>query len=264
MSKADVAFTVFTKPWPDKPLGELAKFVKNLGFDGVELPVRPGYQVPPEKVTEGLPEAAKIFADRGVKIGTIAGPTDEKTIAACAEVGVPIIRIMAPIPKDTNYLAAIENYQRQWDALIGLLDRHGVAVGVQNHNGRCVANAAQLRHAIGKYDPKHICTVWDAAHNSLEGERVDMALDTIWSHLRVVNLKSAFWKLTTPPEANVAQWSVYWTTGRCGRTNWPWVAKELKDRGFAGDVCLTAEYSDHGAVDRLIAEDIEFAKSLFE
>jgi hypothetical protein len=28
-------------------------------------------------------------------------------------------------------------------------------------------------------------------------------------------------------------------------------------------VCLTAEYSDHDAVDRLIAEDIAFAKALF-
>ena len=79
MSTADVAFTVFTKPWRDKPLAELARFVRDLGFQGVELPVRPGYQVPPENVTKGLPEAGKIFADHGLKIGTIAGPTDEKT-----------------------------------------------------------------------------------------------------------------------------------------------------------------------------------------
>jgi hypothetical protein len=29
-------------------------------------------------------------------------------------------------------------------------------------------------------------------------------------------------------------------------------------------VCLTAEYSDEAAVERLIAEDIAFARSLFE
>jgi len=42
-------------------------------------------------------------------------------------------------------------------------------------------------------------------------------------------------------------------------SNRPW-----KKRNFSGDICLTAEYSDHDAVDRLIAEDIAFAKSLFE
>ena len=34
-------------------------------------------------------------------------------------------------------------------------------------------------------------------------------------------------------------------------------------RATAGVVCLTAEYSDEAAVDRLIAEDIAFAKALF-
>jgi len=260
--QARFQFTVFTKPWRDKPLAELARFVRDLGFQGVELPVRPGYQVPPENVTKGLPEAAKVFADHGLKIGTIAGPTDEKTMAACAEVGVPIIRIMAPVPKDKDYLTAIRDYQKQWDQLIPLLERHGVAVGVQNHNGRGIANAMQLLHAIGKYDPRCICAIWDPAHNALEGERADIALDTIWSHLRVVNLKNAYWKLASPPEAPVAQWSVFWTTGRHGLANWPLVAKELQRRGYVGDLCFSAEYSEHAAVDRLIAEDIKFAKSL--
>ncbi len=44
----------------------------------------------------------------------------------------------------------------------------------------------------------------------------------------------------------------------------PRIAKELQNRGFSGDVCLTAEYSDHDEVDRLIGEDIRFAKSLFD
>ena len=69
-------FTVFTKPWPDMSLPELARFIQKLGFHGVELPVRPGYQVVPENVEKGLPEAARIFADHGVKIGSVAGPAD--------------------------------------------------------------------------------------------------------------------------------------------------------------------------------------------
>jgi hypothetical protein len=42
------------------------------------------------------------------------------------------------------------------------------------------------------------------------------------------------------------------------------VIDELKVRQYRGTVCLTAEYSDHDAVNRLIAEDIAFAKSRFE
>lgn len=258
-----MTFTLFTKPWPDKALRELAGFVKDLGFDGIELPVRPGFQVLPENVKKDLPEAARIFADAGLKIGSIAGPTDEVTMAACAEARIPIIRIMAPIPAGVSYLAAIEDYQRQWDKLVPLTEKHGVVIGVQNHYGRFLANAMQLRHAIGKYSAKHICAIWDPAHNGLEGEQVDLALDTVWSHLRIVNFKSACWKLTSPPDADEAQWEVSWTTGRRGRANWRWTASELMKRNFQGDICFSAEYTDQAFVDSFLAEDIRFARSLF-
>ena len=37
---------------------------------------------------------------------------------------------------------------------------------------------------------------------------------------------------------------------------------DLARRGYEGPLCLTAEYTDEGAVDRLIAEDIGYVKSL--
>ncbi len=264
MAEPSVAFTVFTKPWPEMPLPELAKFVKGLGFDGVELPVRPGFQVQPDNVTSGLAEAVKIFGDFGIRIGSVAGSTDEKTFAACAESGVPIVRICVVIPAEMDYLAGVADLQRRWDSLVPLLEKYGVVIGVQNHYGRSIANAMQLHHAISPYNPDQLCAVWDCGHNGLEGEQVDLALDTIWPHLRLVNLKSAYWRRVSPPEADIPEWSAYWTTGRHGRANWPWVARELMRRGYVGDVCLTAEYTDHKSTNRLIAEDIRFARSLFE
>ena len=260
---SQVAYTVFTKPWK-MPLPELGKFVKDLGFDGVELPVRPGYQVEPENVGKGLPEAAKILGDCGVKIGTIAGPTDEATIAACAEAGVPIIRICVRIDRKIGYMATEAALQKEYDAMVPILDRYGVAIGIQNHCDFNICNAMGVRHLIEKYDPKQFCVVLDPAHCGLDGEPTELAVDISWSHLRVVNLKNAIWNRTNGPEAEVAEWKKYWTSGRQGLTSWPVVARELKKRNFSGDICLTAEYSDHDAVDRLIAEDIAFAKSLFE
>jgi len=42
-------------------LPELARHIAGLGFDGVELPVRPGYPVHPDNVTEELPRAAHLL-----------------------------------------------------------------------------------------------------------------------------------------------------------------------------------------------------------
>ncbi|NLC57945.1 MAG: sugar phosphate isomerase/epimerase [Armatimonadetes bacterium] len=257
-----VRYSVFTKPWK-LPLPQLGEFVHSLGFDGVELPVRPGFQVEPENVSRDLPRAARLLREQGVSIDSVAGPTDEATIAACAEAGVPILRICVDIPPHESYLEAEARLQREYEALVPILDRYGVTLGIQNHCDRFVANAMQLRHLIERFDPKHIGAVWDAAHNALNGEDPELALDIVWSHLCLVNLKNAYWQRVNGPEAEVARWRHYWTTGRHGLASWPRVAAELKRRGYDGVICLTAEYSDEQAVDRLIAEDIAFAKSLF-
>jgi len=257
-----VEFTVFTKPWK-MPLPQLGQYVKALGFDGVELPIRPGYQVEPDNVIKGLPEAARILKDCGVRIGTVAAPTDEATIAACAEASVPIIRICVPVDLEIGYMATEARLRKQYDALVPLLERYGVAIGIQNHCDFCVCNAMGIRHLIEQYDARHFCAVLDPAHCGLDGEAPELAIDIVWSHLRVVNLKSAYWLRTNGPEAEAAEWQSYWTTGRHGLALWPRVAAELKRRSFTGDICLTAEYSDHNSVDRLVAEDIAFAKSLF-
>ncbi|HLV79175.1 MAG TPA: sugar phosphate isomerase/epimerase family protein [Chthonomonadaceae bacterium] len=262
MSQTSVRFSVFTKPWKTLLLPELASKVSRMGFDGVELPVRPGFQVTPEHVGRDLPVAVKMLADHGLKIESVAGPTDEPTMAACAELGIPIIRICVGIEPE-GYMATEVALQREYDALVPLLAKYGVTLGIQNHCGQSVSNAMGLRHLIEKYDPKQVAAVWDAAHNALDGEEPELAVDIVWSLLCMVNLKNAFWQRANGPEAEVAAWQPYWTSGRQGLASWPRVAAELKRREYKGVVCLTAEYTDEESVDRLIAEDIAFAKSLF-
>ncbi|HVC34584.1 MAG TPA: TIM barrel protein, partial [Chloroflexota bacterium] len=198
----------------------------------------------------------------GLRIFSVAGPADEATIAACAESGIPTIRVMVRIGA-AGYLAAEAQTQREYDALLPLLDTYHVKLGVQNHTGPYVCNAMGLRHLTEKYDPRHVCAVWDAAHNGLDGEEPELAIDIVWSHLGMVNLKNAFWRRTNGPEAEVAEWRPYWTSGRQGLASWPRVAAELKRRDYRGVVCLTAEYTDEAAVNRLVADDLVFARSLF-
>lgn len=261
MANTDITFSVFTKPWKT-PLPELAAFVKGLGFDAIELPVRPGFQVTPETAATALPAAVRVLADFGVSIASIAATADEPTIAACAAAGVPVIRVMVEIG-DEGYLAAEAQAQREFDALLPALERYGVKIGVQNHCGRYISNASGLRRLVERYDPKYIGAIWDAAHSALNGEDSELGLDIVWSHLAMVNLKNAFWLRTNGPEAEQAEWRPYWTSGRQGLASWSRVAAELKRRSYRGVVCLPAEYDDESSLDRLIAEDIAFAKSLF-
>jgi sugar phosphate isomerase/epimerase len=260
-----VRFSVFTKPWPTLGARELGALVRGMGFEAVELPVRPGFQVPPEDVARGLPAFCRALAEEGVRVVSVAGPATEACLAACAEAGVPLVRVMFPLAED-GYLAAEARARRELERVAPLCARYGVRVGVQNHSGRFVApNAFALQRLLAGLNPACVGAVWDAAHNALEGEGPETALEVIWPHLLMVNLKNGLWLRTNGPEARWAEWRVWWTSGRHGLASWPRVAAALRARGYDGVICLTAEYSAHGPEEaqRLAREDLAFARELF-
>lgn len=257
-----VRFCVFTKPWK-QPLDEMADFLARVGFDGVELTVRDGCQVEPASAVRDLPRAVERLRAAGLDVFSVASPLDENMIDACGEAGVPLIRVCWILREDETYLDMEARTRREFDALLPALERRNVTVGIQNHCGRQVPHALAIRRLVEPYDPRRFAAVWDAAHAALVGEPVDMALDIVWSHLAMVNLKNVVYLRENGPEAEVAAWRHYWTSGRQGLASWPRVAEELIARGYRGPVCLTAEYSDRPSADRLIAEDFAFARSLF-
>lgn len=260
-------FAVFVKPWKEMFLNELGAHVQQLGFEWIELPVRPQFPCEPQTIEKDLPEAVSILGDYGVRILNVAVSLpidDERWYRACAAAGVGMNRVMLP-RRNMHYWEAEQNVRRQLDAAISLCEEYNIQIGIQNHYGNFVGvNALGLHHLVQGYDPKHIGIVWDAAHNALEGMEPEPALDVVESHLCCVNLKNAYWRRVSGPEAETAEWQVYWTSGRQGRASWMRVATKLKAIGYGGPICLTAEYSDESAVDRLVAEDLAFAKSLFE
>ncbi|GAG06562.1 unnamed protein product, partial [marine sediment metagenome] len=168
MSECAVKFSVFTKAWRDMPLARLGEYVRSLGFDGIELPVRAGFQVEPEGVERDLPEAAKTLAGEGVSIFSVADGTDERTFAACAAAGVPVVRICPVL--EGPFTESMDAWRRKLDDLTPLLEEHGVTLGLQNHcDPRFVPHAMALKYLLDGRDRRHVAAVWDAAHNALEG-----------------------------------------------------------------------------------------------
>jgi sugar phosphate isomerase/epimerase len=259
--------SVFVKPWKSLSLAELALHVRRLGFDAVELPVRPGFPCQPETIEEDLPRAVEILSHQGVSILSVTADLpldDERLYAACARAAIPMNRVMFRLG-DKGYWEAEDAARRQLDAALPLCERYNVQIGVQNHVGRFVpVHEMGLHRLVRDYDSRYIGIIWDAAHNALAGMEPEPALDVVASHLCMVNFKNAFWQRTKGPEAAVAEWKVYWTGGRQGLASWPRVVSKLKRMSYAGPLCLTAEYSDHALVDALIAADLQFIHSLLD
>lgn len=248
-------FSVFTKPW-NEPLNALGDKLAELGLGGVELPVRPGYQVTPENVRRDLGAAARTLAERNIKITSIAGSVDEAMIAACGDADVPIIRICMAIDPAVSYAKQIDDYRRDFDAMVPLLDRFGVSAGIQNHHGNYIGSAIGVLHLIEKYDPKHVCAVLDMAHCGLDGEATAIAVDILKDHMHgLVNFKSAFRTRTNGPE-DIATYKVHWTTHRHSIYSWKELVGCLKKIGFSGTYCLPAEYSDPNGQGPRMGDDV--------
>lgn len=259
----NVSFSVFTKLWKSQSVDELGEYVSNAGFDGIEFPLRPGYQVEPQNAVKGLPELVKKLEKYSVKVTSVASSLDEVVFAGCCEAGIPVIRIMGSYGLDRNYMDFEGEMREKLDSILPFCQKYDVKVGIQHHYGPGLSNAMELRHLIEGYDPKYIGAIWDAAHSGLAGEEPEQGLDIVWSHLCMVNLKNGFYIRTNGPEAKQAEWERYFTLGSQGLASWPRIASHLKNREYKGTLCLTAEYTDEKKVQELCLQDISYAKCLF-
>ena len=256
---------LFVKPWKSLPLPQLAAQVKSLGFDLIELPVRQGFPVEPENIERDLPAAVRLLGEHGVRVLNVTTDValdNERLYSACAEAGVGMNRVMFR-QRELDYWAAETKARRKLDAALPFCEQYGVQIGIQNHSGRFVAvNEMGAHHLLKDYDPRFVAAVWDPAHNALEGMDSDAALDVIAPHLCVVNLKNAYWRRVSGPEATIAEWTIYWTSGAQGRASWSRVIAKLKAIDYEGPICFSAEYSDEERVDELIVDDLAFARRL--
>lgn len=256
-------WSLFTKPWKNLSSDELGALVSRLGFDGVEFPLRPGFQVEPENAERDLPKLAQTLGKYGVSITSVASETTEPVFAACQAAGVKVLRIMMFADREVGWMKSIDEKRRELEKLLPLCEKYGVTVGVQNHYGYGVFNSMELRYLLRDFDPHLVGAVWDAAHSALSGEIPDQALDIIWDKLCLINLKTAFPRRVNGPEAEEARFAPYFTTGRNGAASWREIAEAMTRRGYEGVICMPAEYTDEANVETYIAQDVKYAKSLF-
>ena len=276
---SSIRFSVFTKPWKKEPLDELGELVRSMGFDAVEYPLRDGYQVPPGEGIQGIVKLVKTLEKHGVKVASLAAGIDvhttdgkgevvginEAAFAGCGEAGIPVMRICQSFNRELGFHENMDALKRKYDRVLPFCRKYNVTLGIQMHYGHADITCSWDSYILLKdYDPKYIAAVWDAGHSGLAGESPRYSLDCLWEHLCMVNFKAACWyRKNTAALADEAQWDVHWVSGRNGMCSWKEAVDYLKKRGYAGTVCLPAEYSDEPNVEKYTREDIAYIKGLF-
>ena len=163
-------WSVFTKPWKHREAHALAEHVASLGFDGIELPVRPDFQVEPDRAERNLPQFARVMREHGLSITSVASTIAEPVFAGCQAAEIPLIRIMIAGDPALSWQENLDHARQELDMALPLCEKYAVSVGVQHHYGFSIFHPMELKVLLARYDPRWIGGVWDAAHSALAGE----------------------------------------------------------------------------------------------
>jgi len=168
---------VFNKPFQNLNFDDTADVLAEVGWSGLECPVRAKGQILPENVEDELPRLVEALKKRGLTLEVLTSdivainPRAEKVLRTAAKLGIRRFRLgfmyydlAKPIPPQ---LAGLKPALRDIAALAKELGLHG---GIQNHSGARYIGAPiwdvyELLHDI---DPEHLGICFDIGHATLE------------------------------------------------------------------------------------------------
>jgi sugar phosphate isomerase/epimerase len=256
-------FTIcfFSKHLPELNYDELGKRLHDAGFDGVDLTVRAGGHVLPDRAAQDLPRAVEAIRSHGIDVPMItteltsaSDPSARPILSTAARLKIPFFKLgywrYGDNPEESVRQAAA--------AVRGLVDlarEYGITAGFHNH-ARNVGLAGWDGHAVLQgLDPKWIGYYYDAQNATLEGGVAgwEITLRLASARLKMAACKDFYWTKTNGK----------WTSTECplgeGMVNWPKVFLLLAAARFTGPISVHQEYKPP---DRLAAAhtDLEFVR----
>ncbi|MBX6315090.1 MAG: sugar phosphate isomerase/epimerase [Isosphaeraceae bacterium] len=242
---------MFSKMLQEFPVAEAARRIKTLGFEGVDLTVRPGGHVRPETVGMDLPRAVAAIKDQGLSVPMITtaitsatAPAAESTLAAAVHEDIRLVKLGYWNAPKGKLAASIDRARRELDGLERLADQYKVTLGLHNHSGPGYVNCqpAVLWTLLRDRDPDRIASYFDPGHAAVEGGSGGwrQSLELLGPRIRMVAVKDFGW--TVVPGDPKPTWRPQQVPLRDGLVAWPEVFSALAALRFAGPISLHSEY----------------------
>jgi sugar phosphate isomerase/epimerase len=245
---------LFSKPLPHMGYAELARSVRQAGFEGIDLTVRPGGHVVPERVTVDLPRAAEAIRSEGLAMPFIttdlheaSDPGADATLATAGKLGIHLFKPGYYQYRYRNVQAELQEAGRKFRSLAALGARHGVAIGYHNHEGMIGAPVWDMASVILPMDPRWSGFYFDVRHATVEGGSAGwrVAAHLVQPRLKMIGMKDFYWEKTS------RGWKIIDCPLGQGMVHWPEYFRILAQAGYSGPVSLFLEYDIPG---RTIAE----------
>lgn len=245
-----VMFSKMLKRTGGLSVDEAGERIADLGFDGVDLAVRPGGHVEPEDTVDRLPEAIATLEGKGLSVPMIttgitsADEEHTKEIFATAEAeGIDYLKL--GYWRYDGLGSIHDGLDAMREDLAGIRElgaSYDVTPAVHTHSGPFLsANPAFLWETLREGDPDELGIYIDPGHLTLEGGRSvrDMNLDLVGEYVAMVSVKDVGWVREGSDEWD----NVMLPLGE-GMVPWSSVFDDLRALGFDGPVSVHSEYGD--------------------
>jgi sugar phosphate isomerase/epimerase len=253
----------FSKPFQSLGPADMAAFVEEVGWSGIECPVRAQGQIEPERVGEELPRLVEAFRRRGLdvpivvtEITSIHETHAEEVLRVAAGLGIRKFRLGAfKYTKDRPLEQQLDGFGHDLRAIGDACGELGVQAAVQNHSGsdRFGASVWDVVGVLKDFHVKNVGICFDIAHATIEG-------GLSWPIQA---------RLAEPFYAAVYVKDFTWSKGPGGwQPNWCLLGEGMVDRafisglnrsGYSGTICQHQEYpmGDRADMAAHIRRDLE-------
>ncbi|GAB4018614.1 TIM barrel protein [Spirosoma sp. KCTC 42546] len=263
---------VFSKHLQFLNYSDMADAAASMGFDGVDLTVRPEGHVVPDRVEEDLPKAVDALKKAGLApklmttaVGDATNGTDSRLLKTAARLGFQAYRMKWYSYTDKQSIPdSIEHFQGQLRALSELNKSLNLTGCYQNHAGLLVgASVWELWEMLKTADQQHMGVQYDIRHATVEG---GMAWPTgvrlLIPHIKTIAIKDFRWEKKSTGSL-AGKWVVQDVPLGEGMVDFTAYFKQLKQANIRVPISLHYEYplggAEHGATQLSIPKNDLFA-----
>ena len=241
----------FTKVLQDLSYDRTADAAVEVGWDGIECPVRAKGHVLPERVEEDLPRMLDALKAKNLEILALATeirgtdePHTEKVLRTAVKLGIRLYRLGGLKYKEgVSIPKQLEEFRARLKDVAALNRELGVTGLYQNHSGNGYVGASiwDIHEMVKDFDPKQIGVHFDIGHATVEsGLSWPTSFALVKERVGAVIVKDFYWKHTPGEGAKTV-----WVPIGQGSIQ-PRFFGMLRASGFQGPITMQFEYAWEG------------------
>ncbi len=286
-------YSVTTVTLPHLDMVGQAKLLSKLGFDGVELRVRPctdemrkqaipskwGYHcndVTPENFKDKAPEIKKVLDDYGLQLAGLATNMDctqvevfKQVLDGAVVAGAPFIRLGAAkhigaIMDNFDYKEIYGETVAGYARCLELTKGTGVKIVTEMHGNTIHPSASLAYNILKNFSPNDVGVIYDPQNMVKDGyETPQIAVQVLGDYLAHCHFGAHRPEPGDKDEYGTVQWKWVGCPMGEGLYNFPTIMKLLKKMNYSHFISVEDfRGSDENPIEGILEEDLKYLKGI--